>query len=190
MSAMSLDDIRSMTVQIERDFLANDVWQEFSRRSHEQHSLDIAAAAPDRWRAILDRAPSVGPRPTLLAPFDPFGVEMSTWIYSSERPQEFNVEDINGTPTGAGVGYVGTINGVHVYQFAGLSDRAILCSGQCLRSVTYQVLPDHDDVVHVSLEEGGNPEKSQFVIRTAQVLDWSNDPILEFTWPPTPSAAP
>lgn len=124
----------------------------------------------------------------LLVPFEPFGDELSTWIYSTDRPQQFNVEYVSGTPGGGGVSYIGTINRARVYQFSGLSGRVIRCSGRCLRSIAYQLLPDRDDVVDVSLEEGENPERSRFRIRTAQVLDWSNDPILEFTWPPTPSA--
>ena len=80
---------------------------------------------------------------------------------------------------------MGTINGVCVYQVNGLSGRAFLCSGHCLRSVTYYLLPDRNDVIDLALEEGANPEASQFQIRTAQVLDWSTDPIIEFTWSPS-----
>jgi hypothetical protein len=190
MSDMSLDDILSMTVDIERDYLAGEVWREFFARPREEHSLDISVPAANRWRVILDQAPRVGPRPTLLVPYEPFGEEISSWTYLRDRPQEFNVEHVADMPSGAGAGYVGTIDGLHVYQLNGLSNRAILCSGRCLRSVTYQLLSDRNDLVDVSLEEGENPERSEFRMRTAQVVDWSNDPILEFTWPPTPAVKP
>ena len=187
MSDASEDDPLSITVRIEREYLARDVWQEFSLRTREQHSLDISAPTVNRWRTILDQTPRVGPRPTLLVPYEPFAEELSSWAYLRERPQEFDVEHVDGMPSGGGVGYVGTINGVHVYQFNGPSNRAILCSGQCLRSVTYQLLPDRDDLVDVSLEEREDPTKSRFRMRTAQVLDWSNDAILEFAWSARPS---
>jgi hypothetical protein len=90
-------------------------------------------------------------------------------------------------PSGGGTGYIGTIDGVHVYEINGLSDRAILCSGRCLRSVTYQLLPDRNDLIDVSLEENDNPAECPFLMRTAQVLDWSNDPIIEFSWAAAPA---
>ncbi len=190
MSDMSVDDLLSITVRTEREYLASDVWQEFSLRAREQHSLDITAPDVNRWRAILDQAPCVGSRPTLLVPYEPFGEEISSWTDLRDRPQEFNIEHVAGMPSGGGTGYMGTIDGVHVYELNGAPNRAILCSGRCLRSVTYQLLPNRNDLVDVSLEEGEDPERSQFRMRTAQVLDWSNDPILEFTWPPTQSAEP
>ena len=85
MSEMSVDNLLSMTIQIERENLAADVWQEFSGRQPEQHSLDFTATQSDRWRAILDRAPTVGSRPTLLVPFEPLGEEISYWIYATDR---------------------------------------------------------------------------------------------------------
>jgi hypothetical protein len=184
MTDMSIDDVLRMTVEVVRDFLARDVWQEFLDRQREQKALDITAEAPARWRAILEYAPSVGPRPTLLVPFELLGDELSRWAYGLERPREFNIERVNGMPSGGGTGYTGTINGVHVYATNGLSNRAILFSGSCLRSVSYQPLPDRADVVDVSLLEGQPPERSRLSIRTCQVLEWSSDPFLEFTWSP------
>lgn len=187
MSSASVDDLRSITVQIEREYLARSVWHEFFGRQRESCTLDMSASPVDRWRAILDQAPRVGARPTLLVPYVPFAEEISTWMYLRDRPQEFNVERLPDMPSGGGVGYVGTINGVHVYQLNELSDRVILCSGHSLRTITYLPLPDADDVVDIALEEGEDPQKSRFRIRTAQVLDWSTDPILEFTWLPEQS---
>lgn len=187
MTDMSINDVLSMTVEVARDFLANDIWQELLRRPHEQLALDVTAEAPDRWRALLDRAPTVGPRPTLLVPFEPFGEELSTWTYSLERPQGFDIEHIDGMPSGGGTGYTGTINGVHVYVGDGLSNRAVLFSGSCLRRVSYQWLPDQEDVVDVSLIEGENPERSTLSIRTVQVAEWTADPVLEFAWSPIPA---
>ena len=52
MSDASEDDPLSITVRIEREYLARDVWQEFSLRTREQHSLDISAPTVNWWRTI------------------------------------------------------------------------------------------------------------------------------------------
>jgi hypothetical protein len=181
------DNRHSIAVQVQREYLAGDVWREFFKKERKSILFDISAPAADRWRVILSHASCVESKPTLLVPYEPLGEEISTWTYLRDRPQHFHVEHVADMPSGGGTGYIGTIDGVHVYEINGLSDRAILCSGRCLRSVTYQLLPDRNDLIDVSLEENDNPAECRFLMRTAQVLDWSNDPIIEFSWAAAPA---
>jgi len=179
MSDASVEDLASITVRFERENLAGQVWREFYTRPRRVVALDMNLPAVARWQAILTEAPAVGPRPTLFVPWQPFADELSRWMYLEDRPTEFTIAHIDGMPSGGGASYVGTVGGVHVYNLNGI-DRPFLSSGEALRTVTYELLPDSDDVVDVSLDEAASPSESSFEIRTAQTLEWSNDEIIEF----------
>jgi hypothetical protein len=47
-------------------------------------------------------------------------------------------------------------------------DRVVLCSGEALRAVTYELLPEQNDIVDLSLAEAPVPAESRFEIETAR----------------------
>jgi hypothetical protein len=181
MSDTSPEDFAEITVSDEREYLAQHVWRAFWALPRKTIAFDLAFPPVARWQALLAAKDAVGPRPTLLVPWEPFADELMQWMYRQDPPGDFLIEHIDGMPDGGGTGYVGTIDGVHVLAMNGL-DHAVLYSGEALRAIVYHLLPDLDDVVDLSLIEAANPAESRFEIRTAQNLDWSDAQIVEFRW--------
>jgi hypothetical protein len=181
MSDVTPEDFADTTVSAEREYLAQHVWRAFWALPRKTVAFNLAFPPVARWQALLAAKDAVGSRPTLLVPWEPFADELTQWMYRQDRPGDFLIEHIDGMPEGGDPRYVGTIDGLHVLAMNGL-DRAVLHSGEALRAIVYQLLPDLDDVVDLSLVEAANPAESRFEIRTAQSLDWSDAQIVEFRW--------
>jgi hypothetical protein len=178
-------------VEMVRILAANNVIAEFNARPREDVVIEGGLEA--FWRTVVERAKAIA-RPMLLVPSGEVADNVLLRPYGGGGllPDEFQVEHHPNMPGGGGVGYVGTVEGIHVFQCALAPRRARLYSGGCLQRVTYAPLPSVDAIVNVEFVEEENPQKSGLRISIAQSLRWSDDTILwlEVAEPPPPNAAP
>jgi hypothetical protein len=75
-------------------------------------------------------------------------------------------------PSGGGTGYLGTINGVHVYS-ARITNLALLCSSRIIRAIDYDVVHGEGDVVDFTSIEGDDLAKSRVRLRFSQSIEWT-----------------
>ena len=164
-------------VEMVRTLAANHVIAEFNARPREHVLIDGGLEA--FWRTVVERAKAIT-RPLLLVPSGEIAdnVAMRPYGGGGLLPDEFQVDHQPNMPGGGGVGYVGTVEGIHVFQCALAPGRARLYSGGCLQRVIYEPLRSVDTIADVEFVEGENPQRSGLLIKIAQTLQWSDDPII------------
>lgn len=92
----------------------------------------------------------------------------------------FTVNHDPGVPSGGNMGYIGSVEGVAVHSTPLLSGRGILCSSHLLRHIAYGNVRDDGSITDFSLIEGANLTECDFLFRFAQLLEWSDEEIIEF----------
>jgi hypothetical protein len=86
---------------------------------------------------------------------------------------------ITSPATGGGAGYLGTIEGVHVYS-ARITHKAVLFSSRLIRAIEYGVVHGTNDVVDFSFVDGEDLTKSRVRMKFAQHIEWADDGVVEF----------
>lgn len=137
------------------------------------------------WRRVIDEAPTVGPEPMVLVPFSGFGEEISSAavqiiLDGHAELNGFEITKVTGMPSGGGTGYMGTIEGIHVYSFNAMRDSAVLCSRHLLRGISYGIVHGGSDIVDFWFVESEDPETSQVRLKFAQGIEWADDVFVEF----------
>jgi hypothetical protein len=153
------------------------VWNSFNRIRRRQVRVAASRYPVGFWSKVIEVAAGVGPDPVLLVPFNPIGNDISKWRYNA-APGDLNVEFRQGQPTGAGFGYMATIDGINVYAIRLPADRAWLFSGRILRSVRYSRLVS-GNLVDLTFNEGDDPHNSSFLVHFAQIVEWNDTPVIE-----------
>jgi hypothetical protein len=117
---------------------------------------------------------------TLLTDYDPFGAILSRWTNSppDRRPAGRRIEYAQGRPSGAGTGYVGSIDGVEVFTADVEEGHSYLCSAQMLEAVSYRLVTP-DAFVSVEFDEGDNPWNGTVIVRFAQQVAWRDTSVID-----------
>lgn len=178
----SFDELPSLFVDVCRDKLAGFVWRELSRRPKRAVAVDVIDETDSFWRRVVEEAPNVGPEPIIIVPFSRFGDEIATAALPKIDGvvNRLNVTYVKDMPSGGGTGYMGTVEGVHVYSTNGLTDKAILLSRLSLRVLRYGVVHGKSDIVDFAFVENDNPEKSRVRLKFAQEINWTDEIVVEF----------
>jgi hypothetical protein len=174
----SAGDLNRFVAEAFRDYLTWCVWRTLWQRQRE--SIEIDGWDESFWDAIADGAARVVGPVTLLTAYDPIGAGVSRWIYSpaDRRPLGRRIEYVQGHPSGAGTGYVGTVDGVEVFSADVEDGHSYLFSALMLDLVSYRLVTP-DAFVSVQFEEGDNPWSGTVVVRFAQDAGWRNTPIID-----------
>lgn len=180
MSAVPFDEMPNVFVDNLRAILSQCVWRELTGRPKRVIQADISEGTESFWQGVLAEASRVGPEPMVLVPFDEIGEEISVAALEGGGPPGVNVTHDAAIPSGGGAGYMGTLEGIHVYSIQGLTQLAILCSGRLLRAITYGVVHGRDDIADFSFVDGENPEESVVRLRFGQRIEWADDVFVEF----------
>ena len=168
-------------VEVIRNELTNFLWRDLYQRRKRVVPIDVSEGTESFWRRVLDEALTVGPQPIVLVPYSLLGEE----IHAAAQPlfgrklTGFDVSHIDDMPSGGGTGYMGTIEGVHVYSANVLINKAVLCSGRQLRMINYGVVHGESDIVDFSFVDGEDLEKSRVRLKFAQGIEWAKDEFVE-----------
>ena len=147
-------------VEMARTLAGNHVVAEFNARPRDRVVIEGGLEA--FRRAVVERAKAIE-WPMLLIP-------------SGEAADNVLLRHYGG----GGVGYVGTVEGIHVFQCGLAPGRAMLYTGACLQRVTYAPLREVGEIADVEFVEDENLQKRGLRIKIAQALQWSDDQILWF----------
>ena len=86
-------------------------------------------------------------------------------------------DDLSG---GGGLAYVGTLNGIDVYQWN--SDReALLFCPRLAEALSYAPVGPNGEVVDFEFIDDQDPSESQIMLRFSQHVKWGLGPIIHFT---------
>ncbi|WP_375785816.1 hypothetical protein ACE10Z_41360 [Bradyrhizobium sp. Pha-3] len=183
MSALSFDELPKLFSDSCRILSANLVWRAMNRRPKRVVAMDISKGTEEFWKAVIAKAPTVGPMPVLIASYHPFGAELFAAIHRrpGEVREDYDIVHERNLPSGGGLGYQGTIEGVRVYCGPHISpSRAYLCSSQLIRRIRYSVVREDGDLADFRFLDGEDLFASRVRVKLAQDIDWSDHVFVEF----------
>jgi hypothetical protein len=182
MSSLDFNDLPPMFVEAIHVALTNPLWQELYQRAKRSLAVDVSGGTEPFWRLVIEEAAAVGPAPVIVVPYSRCGEDITAAVL--QRPGaplgEFTVSHVANMPTGGGTGYLGTINGVHVYSARVMINQALLCSSQIIRSIDYDIVHGEGDVVDFSFVDGDDLAKSKVRLRFSQHIEWADTPVVKF----------
>lgn len=189
MSALSFGDQPKILADVCRHLAADQVWRGLYGRPKKTLQMDISKDTALFWEEVVAEAASVGPAPILIVQYSPLGEEVFAALHRlpSARLAQRDVVHEKGVPSGGGVGYHGTVEGIRVYAGPGiLSGKALLCSSEIIRSIKYGSVHG-SDVADFSFVDGDDPANSRVNVKFAQKVEWLDTPLVEFDFSMPPS---
>jgi hypothetical protein len=182
----SAGDLNRLIAEGLQNCLTSYIWRSWWQRSREAFEID--GSDEGFWDEIAQNAQRVGLPATLLTDYDPFGAILSRWTNSppDRRPAGRQIEYVQGHPSGGGIGYVGTIDGVEVFTADVEEGHSYLFSALMLEAISYRLVTP-DDFVSVEFQEGDNPWNGTIVVRFAQEAVWRKMPVVDLVTENTPA---
>ena len=182
MSDLTFEDLPPLFVDVSRDYLTNLLWHGLYHRPKRTVAEDVTSSTEPFWRRVVAEASTVGPDPIVIVPFRRFGetISAATMRIPGGELTGFTISHVANTPSGGGTGYIGTIDGIHVYSSQIMNREAVLCSSRLIRSIDYGVVHGDNDIVDFSFVDGENLAKSQVRLTFAQNIEWTDHGIVEF----------
>jgi hypothetical protein len=182
MADVTFSDLPPLFVNVSHDCLADMVWHSLHQRPKRVVSIDVSGGTEPFWRAVIDESPAVGPLPIVIVPYPGFGSEitLATMRVPGAGLAGFDISRVPNMPSGGGTGYIGTINGVHVYSARIFTNRAVLCSSHLIRTIRYGVVHGQSDLVDITFVEGEDLAKSRVRLTFAQHIEWAANRVVEF----------
>lgn len=183
MSELSFNELPELFSDVCRNMSADRVWRELYTRPKKKVRVDISKSTERFWKRVFAEAPGVGPAPILIVPYNPLGEEMFAALHRQPGVplSKYNVVHEKGVPSGGGVGYQGTVEGIRVYAGPNiLNEMGLLCSSQSIRSIRYGVIHGESAVADFTFLDGDDLAASRVKLKIAQEVDWSDDIFVEF----------
>jgi hypothetical protein len=185
MSGLNFNEFIDLIPNIARQFLAQCIWEDFSKRPKRKVTLTLGDDPSELWRAILPDALTVGPEPLLLIPNTELAQQISGRAYGLGGLDGLSFLREHDIPSGGGTGYLGTLEGVRVYVTNIDPHTLVLSSARLLLALRYGAVGNAGYVADFEFVEGDNPEKSSVRLTFAQATEWSTDTCVEYELSPT-----
>jgi hypothetical protein len=182
MSELTFSDLPKLFVDVCRNLSADKVWRSLYGRPKKKVRIDISKSSGRFWKRAIAEASGVGPAPILIAPFDPVGQEIFSAIHRMPGAElsKYEVVHEKGVPSGGGVGYQGTIEGIRVYAGPNiLTGKALLCSSEIIRSIRYGIVHG-ENVADFEFVDSDDPANSRVRVKFAQEIEWLECQFVEF----------
>lgn len=183
-SPIGLDEYARVIADMSQQLLARPVWNAFFERARTIVEFDIRTGVRQFWRTVVARKTDVGEEPTILVPYAPLGegVVLAAHGMPNNDLNEFQVETRAELSGGGGTAYLGTLEGIHVFSAQLKPGSVILFSGRALRRIRYGVVHGENQVADFSFEETDKPTESWVQLSFAQVVEWDESAVIEFTF--------
>jgi hypothetical protein len=181
-SSIAFGDYARVIVDVSRQLLARNVWQEFFTRERSSLNVRVREGVRLFWRTVIAAAPRIGKGATILVPFDTIGegIGMAGHGGPNADLDEFVVVREEGVTGGGGTAYLGTIEGVRVFSADLKPGTAMMFSGNALRRIRYGEVSQDSQIADFDFEDTSNPSESWVRLRFAQTLEWDQSPMIEF----------
>jgi len=179
MASTSFDEIPGMFREMVHDVLTGVFWRSLYHRPKRLTTADISKATDGFWQTIFAASGDVGPEPILLVPYEPIGSELTMAGFLDGNVAGTPLVKEEGIGGARGTNYLGTLNGIRVYNAPALDKQAILCSSRLVESLTYGVVNSPDDLVDFSFIVDEDVERCLIEFHFAQRINWADHPFLE-----------
>lgn len=183
MSASS-PGLEELIASMFREYLAREIRWKFFRQPRKV--IQIAADYPgDYWQQVETEHALMGVPAALLVPYDPIGVDITSWMYGQPegKPDRVRIEHLN-RGNGGGLGYIATINDLDVYTASDIEKHiSLLVPTDAGASITYSKISGADTAVVIELRDGEDPRKSTLVVKYALDVNWNPSPHVQFVLP-------
>jgi hypothetical protein len=182
MSNLNFDDLPPLFVDISRECLTELVWHGLYQRPKRIVPIGGSNKTEIFWRRVVQEAPTVGPAPVVIIPYPRFGEEIvaATLRTPGAGLAGFAISHVRNMTSGGDSGYLGTIEGIHIYSSRMMVEKALLCSSQIIRAIQYGVVHGQNDVVDFTFVDGEDLERSRVRMKFAQNIEWMNKAFVEF----------
>src|SRR5258708_9215204 len=168
MSDQNLDEFIRIAADEFPKYLAGDIWPDLWQDRCEVVASDGSTYPHGYWKSVLARVERVGLGAALLVPYTLIGDSIARWQYNQERGPDFlEIQRLEGRPTGGGIGYVATVNGLDVFTAQLAPTHSYLFSTRKVESITYRWV-EPNNFVTVQFEQGDDPAHSRLPIRFSQ----------------------
>jgi len=179
MASTSFDEILGMFREMVHDVLTGAFWRSLYHRPKRLTTADISKATDGFWQTIFAASGDVGPEPILLVPYEPIGSELTMAGFRDGNVAGTPLVKEEGIGVARGTNYLGTLNGIRIYNAPALDKQAILCSSRLVESLTYGVVNSPDDLVDFSFIVDEDVERCLIEFHFAQRINWADHHFLE-----------
>ena len=186
MSPIDFGEIRSIIVDVVDGDLTALANYSLARRTKVEINVPTADDVKQFFECAIEHINSaidVGNDPVLMVPSQPFGVAVA--MASQGFPeQDFGKLNVSRDERfSADHGYVGSINGVPVFN-GYFNDIATCCARDSLLSIEFRSVGDTEDIFRFELQDVGNPSESTVKFWIAPRFTWDDRQVLWFTFAP------
>ncbi|WP_430422242.1 hypothetical protein [Phenylobacterium sp.] len=190
MSALDRDELDGLITEALRDGLAGYFWRSFRHQPREEAEIGDTGRVEDFWRVIVEHAQRVAePRVALVPRHLGEPVGMAAWEIPGQGLDDFLIERKDNLGGGGGLAYVGTLNGIDVYQWNDDRDALLFCP-LLAETLDYAPVGPNGEVVDFEFVDDDNPSESQVKLRFSQSVTWRVGTIIHFTIVERHSASP
>jgi len=181
MSAMDRNDLDRIITESLQHALARYFWRSFHHQPREEAVFRETGKVADFWHVIVEHAQRVAEPRVALVPRhlgEPIG--QAAWGIPNHGLDDFTIgrkDDVRG---GGGLAYVGTLNGIDVYQWNDDRDALLFCP-RLAEALEYAQVGPNGEVVDFEFVDDQNPSESQVRLRFSQNVTWRTGTIIHFT---------
>lgn len=180
MSAIDRDELDRIVTETLQDVLARYFWRSFRGQPREEEAFHDTGNSADFWHVIVERAQRVPePRVALVPQHLGEPVGQAAWGIANHGLDAFNIERKDDLGGGGGLAYVGTLNGIDVYQWNDDRDALLFCPLMA-EAIIYAPVGPNREVADFEFVDDQDPTQSQVKLRFSQDVKWSGGTIIHF----------
>lgn len=180
MSAINRDELDRIITEALRDALASYFWRSFRGQPREEEAFHDTGNAADFWHVIVEQAQRVvEPRVALVPQHLGEPVGEAAWGIANHGLDEFIIERRDGLGGGGGLAYMGTLNGIDVYQWDDDRDALLFCR-QMAEAIDYAPVGPNGELADFEFVAAEDPTQSQVKLRFSQEVTWRDGTIIHF----------
>lgn len=181
MSAIDRDELDRIVTETLQDALARYFWRSFRGQPRDEEAFHDTGNAADFWHVIVEQAQRVAePRVALVPRHLGEPVGEAAWGIADHGLDNFTIERKDDRGGGGGLAYVGTLNGIDVYQWNDDRDALLFCPLMA-EAIDYAPVGPNGEVVDFKFVDDQDPTQSQIKLRFSQNVQWSAGTIIHFT---------
>ncbi len=181
MSAMDRSDLDRIITESLQHALASYFWRSFYHQPREEAVFRETGKVADFWHVIVEHAQRVAEPPVALVPRhlgEPVG--QAAWGIPNHGLDDFTIGRKDDLSDGGGLAYVGTLNGIDVYQWNDDRDAVLFCP-LLAEALDYAPVGPNGELVDFEFVDDQNPSESQVRLRFSQNVTWRTGTIIHFT---------
>lgn len=180
MSAIDRDELDRIITETLQNALSTYFWKSFRGLPRQEEAFHDTGNAADFWHVIVEQAQRVAePRVALVPRHLGEPVGEAAWGIANHGLDDFIIERKDDLGGGGGLAYVGTLNGIDVYEWNDDRDALLFCP-KMAETIDYAPVGPNGEVVDFEFVDDQDPTRSQVKLRFSQHVKWGSGTIIHF----------